>query len=111
MNEFQEYRNAFDEMERDLAVQGMRAHLQNAQEALKTAEESYRARMNDAEQKIKEAVLEQGDSVTLHNVFAKYTKGRTTTAWKNVADALNPPKELIEEHSKTGEPSVSVKPL
>lgn len=111
MNEFEEYRKAYDEMENDPKVQDLRAAMNNLSGDLHEAEIEYRLRMEAAEKKIKEAVLEQGNSVTLHDVEAKYTKGRRSTSWKNVAVACDPPQELIDEHTKTGNPSVSVRPL
>ena len=108
---FEEYRNAYDEMEADETVQDLRATMNNLSGELHMAEIKYRLRMSDAEEKIKEAVLNQGASVTLHDVYAKFTKGRTSTSWKKVAVACDAPQEIIDANTKLGKPSVTVSVL
>ena len=108
---FEEYRKSYDEMESDPTVVELRQTLDQVQEALRTAEASYRERMAEAEEEIKRAVLEQQKSVTLFNVVASFSKGRKSTSWMKVAQELNPPESLVLQHTKIGQPSVSIKVL
>jgi len=118
MNEFESYRKAYDEMETDPAVLAareqadvLRAKMMEVDELISDAEKPYRERMAEAEAQIVDAVMSQGESVTLHNVQARYTKGRSSVSWKKVAEACNPPAEVVEQHTKVGKPRVSVSVL
>jgi len=115
---FEEYRNAYDEMMADEEANEMRKAIQKCREdiehynnILSSVTEKYHIRMDEAEEKIKEAVLKQENSVTLHNVYAKFTKGRLSTSWKEVAVACNAPQEIIDANTKQGKPFVYVSVL
>ena len=108
---FEEYRKAYDEMEADAEIINLRANIFNLQCLLRDAEGKYRPRMDEAEKAIKDAVLKQENNVTLHDVYAKFTKGRLSTSWKKVAVACDAPQEIIDANTKQGKPSVSVSVL
>ena len=108
MNEFQLYREAYDAMEADPKVLGLRQRIEKLQDALVATESPYRQKMDEAEWVIRESILAQGQSVTLHNVKAIYTKGRRSTSWKSVAEEMGAPEEIVVKFTKIGEPSVKV---
>ena len=116
---FEDYRKAYDELqdnesvnvlrgEIDLLVEKHDAKLFKLQKLLAEVEMPYRSRMAGAEGEIKKAVLKQGASVTLHNVQAKFAKGRMSTSWKKVAVEVNASQDVIGKHTSYGKPSVSV---
>jgi hypothetical protein len=118
MDPFLEYRNAHDEMEKDEAVAAAWDRVVAIQKSEADARADhdaaclkYRERMNLAAEEIRGAVLEQAKSVTLHNVEAKYTKGRVSVSWKSVADEVGAPPEIIAKHSKEGDPTVAIRSL
>jgi len=115
---FEEYRNAYDEMMADeeanemrKAIQKCRDDIEHYNNVLSSVTEKYHIRMDEAEKAIKDAVLKQENSVTLHDVYAKFTKGRVTTSWKKVAYFSDAPQEIIDANTKQGKPSVSVSVL
>lgn len=105
---FKEYREAYDAMEADETIQWYREAIKEYQATLDKFEKPYRERMAEAEEKIVAAVLPGKQSVTLFGVAGRFFKGRRSTSWKGVAMELEPPQELIEAHSKVGEPRVVV---
>ena len=111
MDAFLEFRKAHDEMGADPNIAAMWDAVVAAQKAHADACAPYEQRMAEARDAIAAAVLEQGKSVTLHNVEARYTKGRSSTAWKSVAEEVGAPPEVVAKHTKEGSPSVSVKAL
>ncbi|MCJ7528834.1 MAG: hypothetical protein MUO37_12190 [Methyloceanibacter sp.] len=111
MDPFQEYRFAHDELEADREVAALWDAVVEAQRKHDLACIPYRERMSAAEAVIIGAVLEQGKSVTLHNIEARYMKGRSSTSWKSVAEEIGAPPEIVAKHTKEGEPSVMVRAL
>lgn len=111
MDPFLAYRQAHDELDADPNVTTLSLELERARLAWEDARKPYLDRMREAEEVIRGAVLEQGKSVTLHNVEARYSKGRASTSWKSVADEVGAPPEIVAKHTKEGEPSVSVRLL
>ncbi|MFH1485599.1 MAG: hypothetical protein ABIH46_05985 [Chloroflexota bacterium] len=109
MDHFKAYRLAYDAMEADPIVLTARAILKIDQAAVGNAEAVYREAMTEHGQQITAAVLENGKSVTMHDVEAKYTKGRVTPSWKSIASLWMPSDKLVAEHSTVGKPSVSVR--
>lgn len=105
---FELYRTAYDEMESNQAVLSTRAQIESLQEHLAELEAPYRERMGTAETAIKALVLNEKKPVTLHRVYAKYTRGARSTSWKSVATELRAPKKVIERYTKVGEPRVKV---
>lgn len=105
---FDDYKQAHDEMLLDIRVSDVRDEISALQFKLSELEKPYRTRMEEAADYIKEVVLKQGKSVTLHDVYARYTKGRLSTAWKKVAVACKAPQDIIDKHTKQGNPSVRV---
>jgi len=115
VNEFERYRKAYDEMEKDPAVlaarkqaEVLRAKMMEVNELIFDAEKPYWDRMAEAERKIKDIVLAKGESITDYNVQARYTKGYSIISWKKIAEIYNPPVKVIEQYTKVSEPSVSV---
>lgn len=109
MSYFEDYRKAHDEWVDDISLEGLRNTLRETQEHLTAFEKPYLDRMKAAEEGIKETVLDQQRTMVLHGVEAIFTKPRKSTSWKGVALTFDPSSELIEEHSKTGHPSVKIK--
>ena len=108
MNYFEEYRKAYDEMAGDANIPELEMALAEAREALAAVATPYFERMKNAEEGIRETVLDQQRTMVLNGVEAIYTKPRKSTSWKGVAMSYDPPSELIEEHSTIGNPSVRV---
>jgi hypothetical protein len=109
MDAFEEYRKAHDELDADPVVAALWDGVVAAQKLHAEATAPYQDRMRVAEEVIRGMVLEEGHSVTLHGVEARYTKGRASTSWKSVAEAVGAPAEVIAKHTKEGDPSVSVR--
>lgn len=109
MSYFEEYRKAHDEMKKDIALEGLMNTLAITQDMIAVTEAPYLDRINAAADGIKETVLDQQRTMVLHGVEATFTKPRKSTSWKGVAMSYDPSDELIEEHSKTGHPSVKIK--
>lgn len=109
MNYFFEYRLAHDEMAEDVNIPALEKKLSEAQEHLAAVTQPYLERIQQAEEGIKETVLDQQRTMVLHGIEATYSKPRKSTSWKGVAMTFDPPDELIEEHSKVGNPSVRIK--
>jgi len=105
---FEEYRKAYDSMEGDPAVLRARHAIEQYQASLESLEAPYREKMAEAGDRIIEAVLPLRESVTLCGIYARYTKGRSSTSWKSVATVMKAPQELVDEHTTVGKPSVSV---
>ena len=105
---FKQYRQAYDEMETNEEIQATRNAIQLYQAKLTELEMPYRDRMKEAAAAITAAVLETGKTTTLFGVVARFFKGRTSVSWKAVANALNPPDELIERYTRTGQPRVQI---
>lgn len=105
---FKDFREAYDAMEKDVAVQQTRHIIIGYQKSLEKLEAPYREQMAAAESNIIEAVLKTRKTTTLFGVVAKFFKGRTTCSWKSVALALNPPKGLVEKFTNVGKPKVQV---
>jgi len=133
---FKLYREAVEAMSADPTVQAARQQHREAEAALaelraRHAEEErplveelheaeisvtqwedpYRAKMDDAQALICEAVASIGQSVTEFGVEAKYSAGRRSTKWESVARRLNAPQSLIDEFTTPGKPSVTVRVL
>lgn len=131
---FQQYKTAYDQMNADpTVVQARQQHreaeaaladlraqhaeaerplveeLENAGAAVDHWEAEYRAQMLDAQALIAEAVIARGQSCTEFGVEAKYSAGRRSTEWKAVAQRLGASQSLIDEYTKPGAPSVSVR--
>ena len=111
MDAFEEYRKAYDQMAADLEVAAAWDAIVEAQKRHGELCQPYQERMKAAEEHIRGLVLEEGKSVTLHNVEARYTKGRASTSWKSVAEEIAAPADIIAKHTKDGDPSVSVRAL
>lgn len=109
MNYFEDYRKAHDEMKNDVDLDILIGELESAKEMIAAAQAPYLDRMKAAEEGIKETVLDQQRTMVLHGVEATFTKPRKSTSWKGIALTFAPSDELIEEHSKTGHPSVKIK--
>ena len=109
MNYFGEYRKAHDEMAEDVNIPALQKNLVEAQDALAAVTQPYFERIQHAEEGIKETVLDQQRTMVLNGIEATYSKPRKSTSWKGVAMTFDPPAELIEEHSKVGNPSVRIK--
>ena len=109
MNYFEEYRKAFDEMAEDVNIPALEREIIEAQAALAEATSPYLERIQQAEEGIRETVLDQQRTMVLNGIEATYSKPRKSTSWKGVAMTFDPPVELIEEHSKVGNPSVRIK--
>ena len=109
MNYFEEYRKAYDEMQTDEELTKAGVEVELALLKLGDLETPYTERITAAEEGIKETVLDQQRTMVLHGIEATYSKPRKSTSWKGVAMTFDPPVELIEEHSKVGNPSVRIK--
>ena len=109
MNYFEEYRKAHDEMEADETLAKAVAGVVFAMDILAELENPYKEKLAAAEEGIKETVLDQQRTMVLNGIEATYSKPRKSTSWKGVAMTFDPPVELIEEHSKVGNPSVRIK--
>ena len=131
---FKLYREAVEQMNADATVQAARQQHREAEAALaemraRHAEEErplvddlvdaevavchwegeYRARMDDAQALICQAVIARGESISEFNVEAKYSAGRRSTEWKAVALRMKAPQSLIDEFTTPGKPTVSVR--
>lgn len=109
MNYFEDYRKAHDLLAEDMTLEGLRNTLRITQEQIAAFEAPYRKRMEAAADGIKETVLDQQRTMVLHGVEATFSKPRKSTSWKGIAMTFALTDELIEEHSKTGHPSVKIK--
>jgi hypothetical protein len=106
---FKDYREAIDAMMADDDLRTLNKTLEVIMDGIEQAEAPYRDRLRKAEEGIHAVTLDQQRTIILHNIEAKYSKPRKSTSWKGVAMSFNPSDELIEEHSKVGSPSVSIK--
>ena len=106
---FNDYRRAYIEMESDELVQCARDAIEESRSHLAILEAPYRDRLLQASKSITSFVIGEGKSITRDGVIATYNKGRTSTSWKSVAVAANAPQEVIDQFTKIGNPSVSVK--
>ncbi len=106
---FEGYRQAYDSMEADPAIKRARQAIEQYQASLEKLKAPYREKMAETEAEIVEVILVQRESLTLHGVYARYARGRVSRSWKSIATDMQAPQELIDEHTKVGKPSVSVK--
>ena len=105
---FRDYRQAYDEMEANQEIQITRQVIISTKERLAELEKPYRDRIAQAQEEITKAVLQSKKTTTLFGVIAKFFKPRRSTAWKSVAQAMDPPQDLIDKFTKYGEPRVQV---
>lgn len=105
---FADYAQAHRAMETDRLVQFIRLQVASLNEILAETEKLYRAAMAGFGKDIEAIVLELGQTVEVAGVTASYTKGVARPSWKAVAMTFEPGRELIDEHTKVGKPSVRI---
>lgn len=106
---FADYAVAYWAMQDDPLVRFIKLQVAELNNALEQAEYSYKLSMADFGKDIEAVVLELGQTVEVAGVTAKYTKGIARPSWKSVAMTFEPSRELIDEHTKVGKPSVRIK--
>ena len=106
---FKNYRQAWLEMESDVRVQSVREDIEANQRELAMLESPYRNKMALAAKVITGLVIEHGEDITRSGITAKLRLGRVTTSWKKVAQEVGAPLEVIDQFTKVGAPSVSIK--
>lgn len=78
------------------------------QEQLMAARSTHLEAAEAAAEIIHSYVIGVAESTEMHGVAARYKAGKRTPRWKEVAMALSPPQELIDQFTTTGEPSVTI---
>ena len=106
---FADYAEAYWAMQDDPLVRFIKLQVVRLNGALKRAEKFYRTDMAEAGREIEAVALELGQTVEVAGVTASYTKGVARPSWKAVAMTFEPGRELIDEHTKVGKPSVRIK--
>lgn len=106
---FRNYAEAYWLMQDDSLVRHLRSEAIRLTGLLKQAEKFYRIDMAEAGREIEAVVLELGQTVEIAGVTASYRKGVARLSWKAVAMTFEPSRELIDEHTKVGKPSVRIK--
>ena len=105
---FYDYKKAYDEMGADATIQRLQVYIDEQVEVLAELQAPYFDRMSEAAEEIEGLVMAEGKTIVLSGVRGSYHKGRQSTSWKGIAMELDPPEELVEKHTKVGEPSVIV---
>ena len=105
---FSDYKKAHDEMGADVTIRRLQEYIGTQMKKLAELEVPYHERMAVAAEEIRELVMAEGKTIVLSGVRGSYYKGRRSTSWKGIATELDPPEELVEKHTKVGEPSVIV---
>jgi hypothetical protein len=103
------YETTYIAMEADPQIRAARKQIESLQKRLDKLCEPYESRLSEYESAIKGHVIELGESIKQGHLNCVYYKPRRSTSWKSVAEELDPPQELIEEHTKIGNPSVRIK--
>ena len=91
-------------------VRTAESRLHRAQQKLAVIEKKYveSKQYENARAKVIEFALSVAESFETPNIEVSFTKGRVTTSWKSVAEALDPSEELIAKHTKVGDPKVAL---
>ena len=80
MNYFEEYRKAYDEMQADEELTNAGVEVELAVLKLKELETPHKERISQAEEGIKETVLDQQRTMVLNGIEATYSKPRKSRA-------------------------------